>query len=67
MPGNQQQIRGDDGRPDVALEGTVASPGATVQPKGSFQKGDKPFNAGAKTAELAIYPRALDHVDVGEA
>ena len=65
--GEQHQIVGDHGGPDVGLEVVQPAPGAAGGAVSTLEAGDRGLDAGAEVAQAAIDPRALDHVGNGNA
>src|SRR5262252_10411366 len=66
-PGEQHQIVRHHGGPDVGLEVVQSAPGATGGAVRAFEAGDRRLDAGAKVAQTTVDPRALDHLDNGDA
>src|SRR5262252_4580302 len=66
-PGEQHQIVRHHGGPDVGLEVVQSAPGATGGAVRAFEAGDRRLDAGAEVAQTTVDPRALDHLDNGDA
>jgi hypothetical protein len=65
--GEQHQVVGDDGGPDVGLEVVEPAPGATCETIAAVEAGEASLDPGAEVAQPAIDPGALDHVGNGDA
>src|SRR6516165_4294332 len=65
--GEQHQVVGDDGGPDVGLEVVEPAPDAACSTIGAFEDGDAGLDPGAEVTQPAIDPLALDHVGDGDA
>src|SRR6516165_4385475 len=65
--GEQHQVVGDDGGPDVGLEVVEPAPDAACSTIGAFEDGDAGLDPGAEVAQPTIDPGAADHVGNGDA
>src|SRR5262249_37724086 len=65
--GEQHQVVGDHGRPDVSPEVIQTAPGAAGAAVGALEPGDRRLDTGAEIAQAAVHPRAFDHVSDGDA
>jgi len=65
MPSERLEIEGGHGELDVGLEGLEARPGAAVQTKGAFARGDDPLDAGPPFAQLFVGAGFLDQLAQG--
>src|SRR5215472_8052692 len=65
--GEQHQVVGDHGRPDVSPEVIQTAPGAAGAAVGALEPGDRRLDTGAEIAQAAVHPRAFDHVGDGDA
>src|SRR5215831_7705155 len=66
-PGEQHQIVRHHGGPDVGLEVVQSAPGAVGGAVRALEAGDRRLDAGAEVAQTTVDPRALDHLDNGDA
>src|SRR6266852_6941343 len=57
----QDEIVGNDRRPDVCFEVIEPAPGAARETKSPFQAGYVSLDAGTEVFRLAVHPAALDH------
>src|SRR5712671_3363762 len=57
----QDEVVGNDRRPDVCFEVIEPAPGATRETKSPFQAGYVGLDAGPEVFQLAVHPAALDH------
>src|SRR5262249_27074337 len=55
------------GGPDVGLEVVQSAPCATGGAVRALEAGDRRLDAGAEVAQTTVDPRALDHLDNGNA
>ena len=65
MPGERLEIEGEHGELDVGLEGLEARPGAAVQAKGAFARGDDALDPGPPFAQLLVSSRFFDQLRQG--
>ena len=65
--GEQHQVVGDHGRPDVSPEVIQTAPGAAGAAVGALEPGDRRLDTSAEIAQAAVHPRAFDHVGDGDA
>lgn len=61
MARNDQQVAGDDGTPNVAVERGLRSPIASIQAEDPFEKRNDPFDAGSEVSQSLEDPTALGH------
>src|SRR5712692_6220771 len=57
----QDEVVGNDRRPDVCFEVIEPAPGAARETKSPFQAGYVGLDAGSEVFQLAVHPAALDH------
>jgi hypothetical protein len=65
--GEQHQIVGHHGGPDVGPEVFEPAPRAAGGAIGALEAGDRSLDAGAEIAQTTVDPKAFDHVSNGDA